>query len=303
MKCMLSVLTVFCLLMVFATGCATTSGSVLSPSSSSQVAPGPPAASKIQIKNMAADPIYLSPGGRTVFIYWTNTTGISEVDCQQMITQELVSKGYVVVNSVQEADYILKCQLTYFDLMKNHPQGTQLMQLATVSGMTGIGAAIGNNNGSALGGAVIGGLVGVVVSEVIKDATAQDLFYCELGVQIEERINFLGAPAPEPIKSYDKVTVDKTKTKNGKTSTESKIIVRNGESLDDPTEETESIGRSGENNTRVVKGVRKANFNIHQTKFQTAVQFAKRDRPGAVESLRIYLARSIAGNFGPASMN
>ena len=297
---------VLAILVAMAVGCETMGGSAIGGLGGNNAAPyqGPPAASKLQIKNLGANAIQLTPGGQSVMVYWTNTSGMAELDaCQQLLEGELANKGYAIVKSVSQADYILKCQLTYFDLLKNRPDSAELQNLVMSSAGATIGGAIGANNHNPWLGAGLGGLAGFLVSEAINNANAQLLYYCELSVQIQERIDFIGGEPSEPIKTYDKTTVDVKKTgPNGKTSKRSVEVTANNEYLQSPTETTSSVAHSGNNNTKVVSGTRAAKFQSNETLFQTAIQFPSKNIMGSLDSVEIYLSRAIAGNFGPASM-
>ena len=262
-----------------------------------------PQASKIKIKNLSASAIQLTPGGGSVMVYWTNTSGVSQFDaCQQLLESELAKKGYRIVSAVSQADYVLKCQLTYFDLLKNRPDCAQLQNLVMASTGAAVGGAIGANNHNPWAGAAIGGLFGLIVSEAINSANAQLLYYCELSVQVQERIDFIGGEPSDPIVTTDQTTVDVKTTKNGKVSRKSIEVNAENAHLQSPTETTTSVAHSGSNNSKVVSQTRAAKFQSHEAVFQTAIEFPSKNIAGSLDAVEEYIARGIAGNFGLASM-
>lgn len=287
------------LLAFLLTGCQTggySSGSVMSENQVARPAPIP------QIQNLGANPVYLNPGGRSVLVSCTNTTGVSLMDpYQEAIEAELVAKGYIIVDSVEQADYKLKCQLTYFDLLSKRSDSAELQNLVLSSAGATIGGAIGANNHNPWLGAFGGGLIGLGISEVINNSNRKIVYYIDFSIQIDERIDFIGAEPSEPIITIDQTTIDVKKTKNGKVSKKSIEVNTENAHLQSPIETTTSTSHSGNNNVKSVSGTRAAKFQSHETSFKAAIQFPSKQLPDDLSYVINSVAKSIAGNFGRAS--
>jgi len=149
----------------------------------------------LDVQTKMSATIFLDPVAndkKTVFLQIRNTSDKPELDLEASITKALENKGYCIMDTHEQAHYLLQTNVLQV--------GRADLRAAQHALDQGFGAAISGAVGGALAGsalssredggkgAVVGGLMGAAVSTV-TDAMVQDVVYSVIAdVQISERI-------------------------------------------------------------------------------------------------------------------
>lgn len=127
---------------------------------------------------------------RRVMVDVRNTSQFREVDSQAIqrrIGELLRSKGYEVVNSVDDADYVLQVNVLYFDYYRKTGAKDGALTGAVVGGVTGAMAG-GRDIDALIIGALAGG-VGYVGGALIGSAIKIETFAGVVDIQVQERVD------------------------------------------------------------------------------------------------------------------
>lgn len=141
----------------------------------------------LQTQTQMSETIWLDPalvGDKTVFVQIKNTS-TKAVNIEQNIKNLLISKGYKIVTTPNNANYWLQAnilKLNKVDLKDGTPAESGLLG-------AGIGAGLGGYNtgslNSAIGLGVVGGVLGVAA-----DALVEDIYYVMItDLVVSEKVN------------------------------------------------------------------------------------------------------------------
>jgi len=125
---------------------------------------------------------------RNVYVDVRNTSQFQEVnttELKQAIEERLKGKGYNILTTPENADYILQVNVLYFDYYRKTGAKEGAMTGALVGGAAGLGA--GGRDVEALILAAIGAGVGYVGGALVGSAIKIETFAGVVDIQIQEK--------------------------------------------------------------------------------------------------------------------
>jgi Enterobacterial TraT complement resistance protein len=145
----------------------------------------------LDVQNKMTDTIFLDPvsdSQRTIYLQVRNTSDQPGFDLAGPVNAALTQKGYRVVNSLDQAHYLL--QANVLQVGKTDPSAAEKSfagGYGSIVGSAAAGAAVGGLSSGT--GALAGGLAAGVIS-TIADAAVKDVTYTIItDLQVSERTN------------------------------------------------------------------------------------------------------------------
>jgi hypothetical protein len=166
-------------------------------------------------------PMNLKAGGKYYVLKFKDNTG-NKIDMSNNIMNKLNAKGMVWTTDETKADYIINCNLTFIDVLDNHPDKNAVAAILTgaAAGTAAGGILVYNNNFVPWQAGLIGLGAGLLIGGVataIERHNRQIPYYATMNVEVQTRDNFIGRTVPLNQPVVDKVvTVTKDVSPAGK---------------------------------------------------------------------------------------
>lgn len=138
----------------------------------------------LQTKATMSQSIFIDPVAKskqTIFVALRNTSG-QEINLESKILQKLQSKGYIVVDDPEKANFILQANVLYCDIkQENNAVGAGVLGGA-------VGAGVGGYNHHSATGTVVGGLAGAAAGAILGKLTEDTIFQMQVDINVRQRI-------------------------------------------------------------------------------------------------------------------
>ncbi|WP_297812218.1 complement resistance protein TraT [uncultured Helicobacter sp.] len=138
----------------------------------------------LQTKATMSQSIFIDPVSKskqTIFVALRNTSG-QEINLESKILQKLQSKGYIVVDDPDKANFILQANVLYCDVkQENNAVGAGVLGGA-------VGAGVGGYNHHSATGTVVGGLAGAAAGALLGKLTEDTIFQMQVDINVRQRI-------------------------------------------------------------------------------------------------------------------
>ncbi len=141
------------------------------------------ATTELQTNAKMTQSVFINPvakSKRLIFVSSKNTSG-QRINLENTIVNELIAKGYTIVDDPEMATYVLMMNILYCD--KKQENNTA----AGAVGAGALGAGIGGYNGHSTAGTVGIGLGAAVVGGLIAKATEDTIFQMQVDIVIREK--------------------------------------------------------------------------------------------------------------------
>ena len=146
----------------------------------------------LSVETKMSDSIFLDPvstNERTIYLQLRNTSDQQQLDLRQSLTQNLSSKGYTLVNNVDQAHFLLQVNLLYAG--KSDPAAARDALASGFGGALG-GILVGGATGASGRGMASAGLIGagieIISGALVKDVTWSLITDLQISVKTEENI-------------------------------------------------------------------------------------------------------------------
>jgi len=124
---------------------------------------------------------------RTVYVRFTNTSEMQEIDLTDRIKRALSAKGYTVTNNPARAGYIIQGNVLYMDYAKDSSMTADAMAAGGFGGAL-LGSNIGSGWRANTAGALVVGAAGSVIGGLVGSMIHVDRFLGVVDVEIKERV-------------------------------------------------------------------------------------------------------------------
>lgn len=133
----------------------------------------------LDVQTKMSNTIFLNPvedSKKTIYVQVKNTSDKSNFNIDNKVKIVLERKGYVVVNSLNKAHYLL--QVNTLQVGKIDPSAAEKTLLGgygssiqAIGAGVAVGALAGGNTNSILAGGLMGGIIDTVANAAVKDVT------------------------------------------------------------------------------------------------------------------------------------